>query len=428
VDPALARDTFGLVGTVLEREFRVDAVVGEGGFGIVYKGWHLTLDQPIAIKALKMPGAHETKAQTTVLARFREEAKLSYVLSQATLSVVRTIDFGATTAPTGAWVPFAVLEWLEGETLAQDLARRRASGARGRSLPDAMKLLDPAARALAIAHQRRVAHRDIKPGNFFLLATPSGSPIKLLDFGIAKVMADGPDGGEAARTGLLAFTPQYAAPEQIDQRRGETGPWTDVYAFALVATEVLTDRAPFDAPELAGLIMQVNDTTRRPTPRALGAVVPDAVEAVFARALAVDPKQRFANAGEMWAALESAVAAAARAVATPPIGSIPVISAPVSNAPSGLIQGPAPTSASPGSGLILRPATPPPMPVPSGGYGPAWSQPYALQPQAQPLPAHPTPLPPPAPSNIGTWLMVALGAGIVLVLVALAAAALIIRR
>jgi serine/threonine protein kinase len=428
VAPERARDTFGLVGTVLERQFRVDAVVGEGGFGIVYKGWHLTLDQPIAIKALKMPGAHETKAQTIVLARFREEAKLSYVLSQATLSVVRTIDFGATMAPTGAWVPFAVLEWLDGETLAQDLARRRASGSRGRSLAETMKLLDPAARALAIAHQRRVAHRDIKPGNFFLLATPGGSPIKLLDFGIAKVMADGPDGSTAARTGLLAFTPQYAAPEQIDQRWGETGPWTDVYAFALVLTEVLTDRIPFDASELAGLLVQVTDATRRPTPRALGAVVPDAVEAVCARALAVDPKRRFADASEMWAALEAAGAGPARTAPTPPVASIPIINAPISKAPSGVILGPAPASGSPGSGWMLRPATPPPMPVPPG-YGPASPQPYALQPQPHAMPApQPHRLSPPAPSNVGTWLAVALGAGVVLVLVALAAAALIIHR
>ena len=414
--PALARDIFGLVGTVLEREFRVDALVGEGGFGVVYKGWHLTLDQPIAIKALKMPEAHEGRAQATVLARFREEAKLSYVLSQATLSVVRTIDFGATTAPTGAWVPFAVLEWLDGETLAQDLARRRAAGARGRSLTETMTLLDPAARALAIAHQRRVAHRDIKPGNIFLLAQPAGSPIKLLDFGIAKVMADGPDGPKATRTGLLAFTPQYAAPEQIDARWGETGPWTDVYAFALVVTELLTDRPPFDASEIVDVLVQVTDATRRPTPRARGAHVPGAFDAACARALAVDPKQRYPSAGELWAALEAAAGAAVRSLPTPAVGSLPAHSGPVSHATA--------------SGLILAPA------APSLGTPPALASAVAYGPQPQPQPywppgAQPAPMTAPekpAPIGAGTWLAIALGVGLTLLLLGLAAAALILRR
>ena len=135
VTNAAGSDSFELVGSVVDRQFRVDAVIGEGGFAVVYKGWHLSLDQPIALKALKMPGANDAGLQGTLLAKFREEAKLTYVLSQATLNIVRIIDFGATTAPTGAWVPFAVQEWLDGETLAQDLRRRRQQGMRGAPAP-----------------------------------------------------------------------------------------------------------------------------------------------------------------------------------------------------------------------------------------------------------------------------------------------------
>ncbi|HEY8040526.1 MAG TPA: serine/threonine-protein kinase [Polyangiaceae bacterium] len=322
--PAGLADPFGLVGAVVERQFRVDALVGEGGFGVVYKGWHLTLEQPVAIKALKMPDAHDARTQATVLARFREEAKLSYVLSQATLNVVRTIDFGATTVPTGAWVPFAVLEWLEGETLAEELRRRRAQEMRGRPLAEAMKLLEPGARALALAHQRRVAHRDVKPGNFFVLApgaAAGGATLKLLDFGIAKVMREGSTASGTTSSGLLSFTPQYAAPEQIDPRYGGTGPWTDVYGLALVLLEVLTDRAPFDAVDLAGIVGAIIDPARRPTPRGRGAVVPEAVEAILARAVAVDPRQRFADAGQLWDALEVAGAR----VATLPPGSMQAV-------------------------------------------------------------------------------------------------------
>ena len=318
-------DPFGLVGSVVDRQFRVDAVIGEGGFGVVYKGWHLSLDQPIALKALRMPEAREAGLQGVLLAKFREEAKLTYVLSQATLNIVRIIDFGATTAPTGAWVPFAVQEWLEGESLAEDLRRRRRAGMRGRSLADTMRLMEPAARALGIAHQRRGVHRDVKPGNFFLMAPAidaQGVVLKVLDFGIAKVMREGATHTGAKSTGMVSFTPQYAAPEQIESRYGSTGPWTDVYSLALVMTELLTDRPAFDGDDLPAILTQVFDPQRRPTPRARGVAVPDAVEAVLARALSVDPRARHADAGELWAALHAAAMQAIPALPTPPPGSM----------------------------------------------------------------------------------------------------------
>ena len=334
VSPTLATsDPFGLVGTVVDRQFRVDAAVGEGGFGVVYRGWHLALDQPVAIKALKIPEAHDARQQAALLAQFRDEAKISYVLSQATLNVVRTIDFGATSAPSGAWVPFAVLEWLDGETLAQELKRRRAQGLRGRTPAEALRLLEPAARALGLAHKRRVAHRDVKPGNVFLLApSASGVTIKVLDFGIAKVMREGSTRSGATVTGAMPFTPFYAAPEQLDQRYGPTGPWTDVYALALVMTELLTDRAPFDAADLPGVTAEVLDPARRPTPRTRGANVPGSVEGVLARALAVDPRARHGDATELWDALEAALGISAPNQPTPlppPMPAAPTQASPV---------------------------------------------------------------------------------------------------
>jgi len=331
-----ASDPFGLVGSVVDRQFRVDAVIGEGGFGVVYKGWHLSLDQPIALKALKMPEARDAGLQGALLAKFREEAKITYVLSQATLNIVRIIDFGATTAPTGAWVPFAVQEWLEGETLAQELRRRRAQGLRGRPLADAMRVMEPAARALGIAHQRRVVHRDVKPGNFFLMAPAidaQGVMLKVLDFGIAKVLREGATHTGTTSAGMVSFTPQYAAPEQIESRYGATGPWTDVYSLALVMMELLSDRPPFEGDDLPAILNQVFDPQRRPTPRARGIAVPDAVEAVLARALAVDPRARHADAGELWAALKAAATPVAPALPTPPPASMVAFSQPYPSHP-----------------------------------------------------------------------------------------------
>ena len=323
-------DPFGLVGTVVDRQFRVDAVIGEGGFGVVYKAWHLSLEQPVALKALKLPEARETATQGALLAKFREEAKITYVLSQATLNIVRVLDFGATTSPTGVWVPFAVQEWLQGETLAQELRRRRAQGLRGRTVAEAMRVMEPAARALAVAHQRRVAHRDVKPGNFFLMAPAvdtEGVRLKVLDFGIAKVMREDVPGEGKRSTGMLAFTPQYAAPEQIEPRYGVTGPWTDVYGLALVMTELLSDRPPFEGESVTDVALQVVDARRRPTPGARGIAVPPAVEAVLARALGVDPRGRHADAGELWAALQVAATSVPPTYATPAPGSLPAMSA-----------------------------------------------------------------------------------------------------
>jgi eukaryotic-like serine/threonine-protein kinase len=401
VSSAAPQDHFGLVGTVLERQFRVDKVVGEGGFGVVYKGWHLTLEQPVAIKALKMPDAHDSKTQATLLAKFREEAKISYVLSQQSLNIVRTIDFGATATPTGAWAPFAVLEWLEGETLAQELARRRAAGMRGRTLQETLRVLEPAAKALSVAHQRRVAHRDIKPGNFFLLPDAAGVPLKLLDFGIAKVMSDDPKAGKTTRSQMLSFTPQYAAPEQIDSRYGLTGPWTDVYALGLVLTEMLTDRPPFDVSQVAEVLLQIVDPARRPTPRARGAIVPDAVEAVCARALSVDARQRYPDAGAMWAALEAAAAFAMGSAPTPPPGSVAAVVVPSSAMP----------------GAILTPHGPPMLGVPPSyvpsSYGPPSPHLYSA--------------PPPARGSV-TWIAIALGVGLALMFMAIGVAAILLSH
>ena len=117
-------------------------------------------------------------------------------------------------------MPYLVLEWLEGRTLAADIKARIERGAPGRSLKEAMALLEPAARALAVAHQEKIAHRDIKPENLFLVQDGDGASIKILDFGIAKVFADAPVPSGQVTGGVAAFTPSYGAPEQFEQKRG----------------------------------------------------------------------------------------------------------------------------------------------------------------------------------------------------------------
>jgi serine/threonine-protein kinase len=302
VAPNALRDPFSLVGTVLQNEYRVDAVIGEGGFGVVYRGLHLGLEQPIAIKVLKGLELEDRRMQELLFAKFKDEAKLLYTLSQESLTIVRSMDFGALTTPSGAWAPFMVLEWLSGRSLAQDLEARRGRGMRGRSVEEALAILEPAAQGLAVAHKRRVAHRDIKPANFFLVDSDHGPRLKVLDFGIAKMMKEGEQAGTKGT--FASFTWLYAAPEQLDPRLGQTGLETDVYGFALVLSELLTDRPPVDARDVVAILKASTDPTVRPTPRSRGAQnIPDHIEVISRRALAVDPAARFSSVPEFWDAL-----------------------------------------------------------------------------------------------------------------------------
>jgi serine/threonine-protein kinase len=304
------QDPFSLLGQTLEQVYRIDSLVGEGGFGVVYKGFHLAFEQPIAVKCLKIPGSFSPPTREAFLRKFREEGRLLYQLSLGTLGIVRSIALSDTVTPAGIWAPFVVLEWLDGHPLALDIAQRARLGLTGRTLAETMGLLDLPARALAFAHERRVAHRDIKPGNLFVVPNPSrpGAPptLKILDFGIAKVMEEGASAiyaGGPTQMGFSSFTPQYAAPEQFDPSVGPTGPWSDVYSFALVMVEMLTDRRPIDGDDPVTLLRGATNPSLRPTPRARGAVVADGVEGVFLRALAVSPVARFPELGAFWEAL-----------------------------------------------------------------------------------------------------------------------------
>ncbi len=306
-----AADPFGLVGQVLDGQFRVDRFVGEGGFSLVYRGTHLGLSEPIAIKCLKLPGALGSALVESFVHRFRDESRLHYKLSQGNLHIVRSIASGTMIAPTtSALVPYTVLEWLDGRSLADEFVDRRTRGLNGRPLAEVVKLLDSAIDAVAYAHAQGVVHRDLNPGNLFLAKTPAGVRLKVLDFGVAKIMTDSAIAmGPTARTvgNVRMFAPAYGAPEQFDENVGAIGPFTDVYALALVALEAFTDRTVMLGEHLGEFALKALDPDNRPTPRALGLAVGDKVEEVFTRALALSPARRPQDAGEFWGMLKNAM-------------------------------------------------------------------------------------------------------------------------
>jgi serine/threonine-protein kinase len=254
------------VGAVLDGKYRVGDVVGEGGFGVIHAGQCLETGELIAIKFLKLDGAVPFAARDRFLAHFIGEGKLLSRLAEVTPGVVRALAVGAATAPRGVWTPYLVLEWLDGVTLEEELSERRKAGLGGRTLPEAIDLLEPAARAIAVAHEHGVVHRDIKPGNLVVTDIGGRRTLKILDFGVAKIMRDVRARAAASTSPPHhAFSPPYGAPEQFEQRYGATGPWTDVFALALLLVEVVAARRALTGEGTAELYRQVTDASRRPS-------------------------------------------------------------------------------------------------------------------------------------------------------------------
>jgi len=173
-----------------------------------------------------------------------------------------------------------------------------------------VRLLEPVARALERAHnfsgpdgRVSIVHRDLKPENIFVAQVAGEQTVKILDFGIGKAKSVASQvAGRASQdvAAMMLFTPAYGAPEQwVPKRFGQTGPWTDVWGIALTVVEAVAGK-PVMSGDPSAMMGTALDTARRPTPRSEGVTVSDAVEAVFTRALAVDPRERYADAGAFW--------------------------------------------------------------------------------------------------------------------------------
>jgi serine/threonine protein kinase len=307
-------DVFGILGTVQADAFRVDAVVAEGGFAVVYRAFHQMFRADVALKCLKVPGKLSHASREVFLERFRAEAEVLFRLSASIPAVVRPLQIGTLETEPQLFVPFIALEWLEGSTLANLVEQRAKRGEAPMTLRAAIELLSPVAHALERAHNfpgpdgpQSVLHRDLKPDNIFVARVHGERLVKVLDFGIAKVKRAATQivGRQSVmEAGPSAFTPAYAAPEQwLPKRYGQTGPWTDVWGLALTVVEATCGRPPLDGDATSIMGSALNEILR-PTPRMLGVQSSDACEGVFARALAVDPKQRFASVAAFWSALE----------------------------------------------------------------------------------------------------------------------------
>jgi serine/threonine protein kinase len=287
---AAPRDSIpdALLGAKVDGRYEVVALLGEGGMGKVYKVRHLALDRTFAMKVLRRDVARDEQ----LAARFIQEAKATASIKHP--NVVSITDFGRLADDT----PYFVMELLVGDTLATLLREGRIA------TRVAVPILLRIASALAASHEAGVVHRDLKPENIFLLgkrvAGRVPEDVRLVDFGAAKIMGK----SRLTKKGIVFGTPHYMSPEQASG--GTVDHRTDIYALGVIMYEMLAGRVPFEADTYMGVLTQhmYVDPTPPSVVLANGTDLGE-LEAVTMRALAKEPKKRFASMHEMIAKIEA---------------------------------------------------------------------------------------------------------------------------
>jgi serine/threonine protein kinase len=278
-----------MIGQTLDR-YRIEAKLGEGGMGVVYKAHDTRLNRVVAIKVLP----HDKVADPERKQRFAQEARAASALNHANIVGVHDIR------SEGA-IDFIVMEYATGQTLDRIIAAGRLE------IVTALRYAVQIASALAAAHGAGIVHRDLKPSNVVVSADDR---VKVLDFGLAKLVE--PAGGAEATTqtspltanGLVVGTAAYMSPEQAAGRSVDAR--TDIFSFGAMLYEMVTGRRPFvgDSP-LSMLAKILNEDPAAPT--TIVATVPPEVERTILRCLRKDPARRYQTMADLKVALEDLV-------------------------------------------------------------------------------------------------------------------------
>ena len=272
-------------GEVLDNKYRVDRVLGVGGMGVVVAATHVQLQTRVALKFL-LP---EVLKDPQVVERFTREARAAVQIQSE--HVARVTDVGA--LPNGA--PYMVMEYLEGQDLAQALA-----GGSPLPLAQIVGYILEACEAIAEAHALGIVHRDLKPANLFLARrTGCEAVVKVLDFGISKTRDAVASG--LTQTSAMMGSPYYMSPEQMKCSR-DVDARSDIWSLGTILYELLAGVPPFRGETITEIVYLVTQSDP-PALRDLRPEVPDALAEVIKRCLQRDPALRYANIAEFTKAL-----------------------------------------------------------------------------------------------------------------------------
>lgn len=305
-------------GDLLGDRYKIIRHLGSGGMGSVYEVEHIRTKGRYAAKMLLQNYAVKAEVQN----RFRDEAQI--VASLRHPHIVQVMDFDY--APDGT--PYIVMEFLEGHDL-----EKRVNEGPPFSVAETLRIAKAVCGALATAHEKGIVHRDIKPGNIFLLHPKPGVPegmVKVVDFGIAKIARAG---SQATREGSVLGTPMYMAPEIALGEVSKIDPRSDQFSLAIVLYQMLSGRHPFAAPSPDAQHRQTEALGPAPALAATPEVsimyrivheappplvgVPAPIAAAIMRALSKDRDARFANIMDFWTALSGEAAASSAPSPTP---------------------------------------------------------------------------------------------------------------
>ena len=270
---------------VIDGRYRIDALHAEGGMSTVFRATHLLLQRRVAFKVvteslMAVPGCAD---------RFLREARAATRLKND--HIVQVYDVGVL----DSGVPYMVMEWLEGNDLAQTIEAGTLP------LETAVEYVLQICETLAEVHGRGIIHRDLKPSNLFVTTGPEGTPrIKLLDFGVSKMTAAGDD-TRITQTGTILGSPSYMAPEQMGTAE-EADERTDVWGVGIVLYEMLVGDVPFTGDSLASILNSIA-TQGPPAVSAMRQDVPEGVDNVIARCLRPDPPDRYPDVATLAAEL-----------------------------------------------------------------------------------------------------------------------------
>ena len=267
-----------LIGQLLGDSYRVDSILDEGGMGTVLVAEHLRLHRPVAIKVLARHLARDSRARV----RFETEAEIVSRLQHP--HIVSVLDYDTT--PSGQ--PYIVMELLRGESLEDRLARGVLT------LAETTEVVCQIASGLAAAHAAAIVHRDMKPGNIFLVDMPTGELfVKLLDFGLGKHVGEGRGRRKITNVEEVLGTPAYMAPEQAIGGSAAVDHRADQFALAAIIHHMLAGASPFEDDTIMGVLQRVAYKEAAPLCELVIDPIPEDVGRVVARALSKAPEERY---------------------------------------------------------------------------------------------------------------------------------------